>query len=186
MKKGIVYIKDELIQQKVRLVFEEKHIQFLKIDDQAIELRIKQLLLQQPSFQNEYKRLQYGYLLFDGCTKEEIFEIQECLKEQCSLDDVIFIGTTIHNVEWTFVDLAKEVEEEHQTFYWLQQVKDLLKMSNQIDMATLNQEAKMKFQIVLLHAFDTIHEQPPVLSHLQHAYQVLNEVMGKLKEENHA
>lgn len=93
---------------------------------------------------------------------------------------------TEHNQKWRFVDLIKEVDEEHQYFMKRNELYQLFQSATKISPDSIEASITPAFQKAVLDAYDTLQQQSASIEAFQSAIDTLLPLYTYIKKNKDA
>ena len=90
---------------------------------------------------------------------------------------------TKHNQEWSFVELAEEIEEEHQYFVDLERLYAFFEESNHLDSSAYTKESWHTYAFELTQIYQLIQNQQPSAETLKQMLQQAKEAKQQLQKQ---
>lgn len=124
---------------------------YLKEED--LEIELKDLVLESNELETKLP-LPFSFVYMFDYEEEQMKEITNYFKERNKID-VIYCGSTRKNLLWTLKELLDENVKEHQTFYCINVLKELIKKGMQLP---LNENKKV-IEETLMKAFIVLQKK---------------------------
>lgn len=180
MKKAIYcYNIDDVDQHILETITAAMDVELGLLDDGMLKMTVDEILMQQPSSNQDCTRFTLSFMLMNELSDEEMKQLLMAGEEAHWHFDPIKMFVTEHNRQWTLETLFCEVRKEHQLFAKAEKLAEALRRANQLDLKSFSDEQAEQMNIALMKGYMLLKSGQFEEAQLDQTLNELTSLMGE-------
>ena len=180
MKNAIYcYNIDDVDQHILETITAAMEIELGLLDDGMLKMTVDEILMQQPSSNQDCTRFTLSFMLMNELSDEEMKQLLKAGEEAHWHFDPIKMFVTEHNRQWTLETLFCEVRKEHQLFAKAEKLAEALRRANQLDLKSFSDEQAEQMNIALMKGYMLLKSGQFEEAQLDQTLNELTSLMGE-------